>query len=171
MASWLQWPLGCILCGPAYSSSSMATVPQQQLSKTFFTAGLFMPLAKNLLCLYFVYSMQSKHLYPASKLFANSASHVSRAFSIFYSMPGNQCGVLIPPLLSIFSILSTTHFTHCMFFSLPLFVLSSCSRTLLNIHSRSLLTSEVLLLLYPHSDVYVAWQLSPRIFPCRFFSR
>lgn len=118
VAWWLPWPLGCILHGPAYFSSArspVATLPQQHLSKTSFLTGLFMPLTKNLLGLYFFYSMQSKYLYPASKLFANSASHISRAFSVFYSIPGNQCGVLITPLLSILSILPTTHFTHCTF--------------------------------------------------------
>lgn len=48
----------------------------------------------------------------------------------------------------------------------PSFCLSSTliSEPLLNILSRSPLTSEVLLLLYLHSDVYVALQWTPRIF-------
>lgn len=47
-------------------SSAYTPIDTATPFKDFFLTMLFMPLAKNLLCLYFVHFIQSKYLYPAS---------------------------------------------------------------------------------------------------------
>lgn len=112
MAWWLQWPIGCTLDRPAYSFLCTHPYCHSNTLQRLFSDHVVHAFGKDptppLFCPFYPFQISLPSLQP----FAHSASHISREFLIFFLIPGNRCGVVIAPLLSIHPSLPIIHFTH-----------------------------------------------------------